>query len=402
MLSDIFTQDGMDFGLATSGNDSITMSRLPPNQLSYFDSSPLTDAVALLEGDDYAINNGNPRIFYGNQGNDTAIGGANNETLFGGQNNDFLDGDFGDDLLFGNKGNDDLNGGFGNDQLYGGQGNDVVVGGAGNDTISGDRDLDTLTGGDGADEFFLASSGSDRDVITDFQPGIDKLRAPSGVTRVEIQDSGSSILILNNGGDTLATLNNLEPLDISIDDFIGIAEIVYPPTLPGGIDIYDRSPLDGFEAEEIELYNSINEYRAENNLPPIPASKALTTVANRHVLDLGENIGEVTHSWSDAPYSPSDSNTWSNMWTAPQRFDTGYPGNGYENVTGYSGFDGSTMTAQEALESWKNSPAHNAVILNQGQWADLEWNALGVGLYEGYGVLWFGEEVDPTGTPDGF
>lgn len=75
----------------------------------------------------------------------------------------------------------------------------MVVGGGGNDTVSGDRDLDTLTGGDGADEFLLASSGSDRDVITDFQPGIDKLRAPSGVTRVEIQDSGSSILILNNG-----------------------------------------------------------------------------------------------------------------------------------------------------------------------------------------------------------
>ncbi|MFM6401271.1 MAG: hypothetical protein ACKPFF_31745, partial [Planktothrix sp.] len=54
------------------------------------------------------------------------------------------------------------------------------------------------------------------------------------------------------------------------------------------------------------------------------------------------------------------------------------------------------------LDLWKKSPAHNAVILNQGQWANLDWNALGVGLYKGYGVLWFGEEVDPTGTPNGF
>lgn len=66
-------------------------------------------------------------------------------------------------------------------------------------------------------------------------------------------------------------------------------------------DIYAPSSLDGFEPEEVKLYNLVNEYRAQNGLPPIPASKALTTVANRHVLDLAENIGTVTHTWWPSP-----------------------------------------------------------------------------------------------------
>lgn len=163
------------------------------------------------------------------------------------------------------------------------------------------------------------------------------------------------------------------------------------------VNIYIPSELDGFEAEERKLYDLTNEYRAENGLSPIPASKALTLVANRHVLDLTENIGSLTHAWSDAPYDGSNPDTWPSMWTAPQRFNTGYPGNGYENAHGGAG--GYIATAENALNGWKNSSAHNAVILNQGIWDDRDWNALGVGIYEGYAVLWFGEEADPTGTP---
>ncbi|TVU51997.1 MAG: hypothetical protein EA414_19910 [Arthrospira sp. PLM2.Bin9] len=170
----------------------------------------------------------------------------------------------------------------------------------------------------------------------------------------------------------------------------------------GNFDIYASSSLDGFESEELKLYNLINEYRMENNLDPIPASRALTTVANRRVLDLAKNVGEVTHSGSDFIYDANDSSTWSNMWDAPARFNTGYRDIGYENVIGYSGFDGPTITAEEALTGWKNSPPHNAVILNQEEWANMEWNALGVGLYNGYGSLWFGEQVDPTGVPSGY
>jgi uncharacterized protein YkwD len=162
------------------------------------------------------------------------------------------------------------------------------------------------------------------------------------------------------------------------------------------VDIYAPSTLDGFESEEQKLYNLVNAYRQQNGLPAIPASKALTTVANRHVLDLAENVQSVTHSWSDAPYDANNSSTWPNMWTAPQRFNTGYPGNGYENAHG--GSNGYIATAESALNGWKNSPLHNAVILNQGIWDDA-WQALGVSIYKGYATLWFGKETDPTGVP---
>lgn len=168
------------------------------------------------------------------------------------------------------------------------------------------------------------------------------------------------------------------------------------------VNIYAPSPLDGLESEEQKLFRLVNEYRNQNGLPAIPASKALTTVANRHVLDVAENLriglsdSRNPHSWSDAPYRSEDPSTYPNMWTAPQRLGTGYPGTGYENFVRTSA---NFISAEQALASWKGSPLHNAVILNQGTWASRPWRALGVGLYRGYGALWFGEEEDPTGVP---
>ncbi|MGL6282648.1 MAG: Ig-like domain-containing protein [Microcoleaceae cyanobacterium] len=162
------------------------------------------------------------------------------------------------------------------------------------------------------------------------------------------------------------------------------------------VDIYASSPTDGIETEEQKLYDLVNQYRVENGVPAIPLSKALTIVANRHAIDLSENLGTVTHSWSDAVYDSSNPNTYSTIWQAPQRLNTGYPGNGYENVAGYSG---ANITANQAFDLWKNSPSHNNTILSQGMWSDITWQALGVGLSEGYATLWFGEEVDPTSFP---
>jgi len=85
------------------------------------------------------------------------------------------------DHLIGDSGNNSLSGGGGDDGLFGGQGNDTLSGGNGNDTLTGGRGVDTLTGGADADKFqFDAAADSDpdlggRDVITDFQQGMDKI-----------------------------------------------------------------------------------------------------------------------------------------------------------------------------------------------------------------------------------
>jgi uncharacterized protein YkwD len=152
---------------------------------------------------------------------------------------------------------------------------------------------------------------------------------------------------------------------------------------------------DSLGREEQRLYNSLMAYRRENGLPSIPLSPSLNLVANRHVLDLEINIGDLTHGWSNCPYSASNRSTYSCMWDAPQRLGTAYSGYGYENAFSSSG----EATAGSALRSWQGSSAHNAVILNQGMWQDSDWKAIGIGIHRGYAVLWFGEETDPATLP---
>jgi uncharacterized protein YkwD len=152
---------------------------------------------------------------------------------------------------------------------------------------------------------------------------------------------------------------------------------------------------DGISAEERKLYNLINNYRAQKGLSPIPWSKALSTTANRHVQDLTYKVKYLTHGWSDAPYVTNDTSTYGSMWNAPQRLNTGYPGYGYENAA----WGSAGISADMALNLWKNSPGHNAVMVNEGIWADNVWKAVGVGIYGNYAVLWVGEEADPTGLP---
>ncbi|HEY9853226.1 MAG TPA: CAP domain-containing protein [Leptolyngbyaceae cyanobacterium] len=168
------------------------------------------------------------------------------------------------------------------------------------------------------------------------------------------------------------------------------------------VNIYSNLVGDGLESEEIKLYNLINQYRAQNGLPPIAASKALTTVANRHVQDVAENLqikindSRNPHSWSDAPYDPNNPNTYSTVWEAPKRLNTGYPGFGYENfyIT-----TAPFTSAEQVFEAWQKSPPHKALMLNQDIWQERTWNALGIGIYKGYAALWVGEQIDPTGTP---
>jgi cysteinyl-tRNA synthetase len=103
---------------------------------------------------------------HGTAGADRLAGGAGNNRLLGLAGNDTLLGGAGADRLLGGTGNDWLDGGTGNDRLLGGAGRDTLLGGAGNDV---------LAGGAEADLFVLQrNQGADR--ITDFVPGLDKLK----------------------------------------------------------------------------------------------------------------------------------------------------------------------------------------------------------------------------------
>lgn len=83
------------------------------------------------------------------------------------------------------------------------------------------------------------------------------------------------------------------------------------------------------------------------------------------------------------------------MWNKPSEItDNLYTGNGYE-LAAFGYVDG-----EAALNGFKNSSAHNDVLLNQGGWQAFDpWPAMGVGIEGTYYTVWFGDITDPAGLP---
>ncbi|TAE50258.1 MAG: CAP domain-containing protein [Bacteroidetes bacterium] len=156
------------------------------------------------------------------------------------------------------------------------------------------------------------------------------------------------------------------------------------------------------DQEEYKLYSLLMQYRKQQGLPSIPISRSLTFVAQAHVVDLADNKPDTElcnpHSWSDkgkwsACCFTDDFAESQCMWSKPREL-TAYTGDGYEISCGSNACCSDfVMTAAYALESWKSSSGHNDVILNHGMW-ESSWNAVGIGIYKGFAVVWFGNEAD--------
>lgn len=152
--------------------------------------------------------------------------------------------------------------------------------------------------------------------------------------------------------------------------------------------------------EEKKLYDIIMQYRQSKKLKSIPLSAKLTVVAQTHARDLSENY-EFSPKNKCNPHSWSKKGDWTSccytndhkqascMWTKPQEI-AGYEGNGFE-IAYYSSLGAS---AQEGLDGWKISPGHNPLLINSGTWSNVKWNAIGIGIYKEYGLVWFGELKD--------
>jgi len=163
--------------------------------------------------------------------------------------------------------------------------------------------------------------------------------------------------------------------------------------------------------EELQLYELIMEYRVQKHLPTIPLSKNLTVVAQTHAKDLHENRPFSNrcnmHSWSKkGKWQPccytDDHKKAECMWNKPRELSN-YAGDGYEIAHGYSNYKtypGVDVTPATALDGWKKSKGHNMVVVNKGIWKEVEWNAIGIGIYKDFAVVWFGKEPDPDGMPE--
>lgn len=169
------------------------------------------------------------------------------------------------------------------------------------------------------------------------------------------------------------------------------------------------APGTCLSGEEMELGRLINAYRQAHGLDPVPLTRSLSLVAKWHAVDLqdhGAGAGQDgrgrpcgLHSWSDkGPWSAvcytSDHEASEKMWRKPRELTGGrYPGYGFENVY----FTSHVVTPQRALEYWKGRSDENAIVLEQGAWSRGRWPAMGIGIYEQYAVLWFGDAKDPLG-----
>lgn len=161
-------------------------------------------------------------------------------------------------------------------------------------------------------------------------------------------------------------------------------------------------PAVCLSSTEEALMRQVNEYRRQKGLEDVPLSKSLTYVAQMHVWDLAEHN---PHSRRCNLHSWSNKGTWSGccytedharaacMWNKPAEL-TNYKGKGYEIAYWTDEPVSGDTYAYKALKGWKQSPGHNMVIVNSGKWKKVKWNAMGVGVYKGYAVVWFGELED--------
>ena len=149
---------------------------------------------------------------------------------------------------------------------------------------------------------------------------------------------------------------------------------------------------------EYNLIETINNYRIEKKLEPIPESEALNIVAQAHIDDLinyySINDSCNLHTWSENGNWTSccynSTHTMADcMWDKPKEL-TWYKSAGYE-IAAYSSGE---MTADLALSLWIESQGHHNLIINKDIWKDVKWKAMGAAIKDGYAVVWFGELTD--------
>lgn len=217
---------GNDFVAGGAGNDTI---RGGEND-SVIDGgagNDLITAVGFTDGDLVSFSD------------ETITGGEGNDTIFGKGDDDLLFGDAGKDRIFGGADEDSISGGAGNDVIFGGSEDDLLSGDAGNDRISGgDGDdllmgvtgRDTLIGGAGSDTFVFGN-GDGRDLVLDFDDGVDKI----GLVEGELEFDDLKIKRLSNldlrvkvtgTGETLAIIQDRSGvINLDATDFVSVADV---------------------------------------------------------------------------------------------------------------------------------------------------------------------------------
>ncbi|MGA9379606.1 MAG: M10 family metallopeptidase [Phormidium sp.] len=140
---------------------------------------------------------------------------------------------FGTTIGFGVK-IENLVGSQGDDEILGNNLPNNIIGGPGNDSITSAGGADILTGGDGSDVFIFAlGDGSQNsaatNVITDFQPGIDKIGLSLGLPSSSVSitqgtgaNAANTLISVPSTGEYLAALRNVPATLVGFADLIPV------------------------------------------------------------------------------------------------------------------------------------------------------------------------------------
>ena len=193
-------------------------------------------------------------------------------------------------------------------------------------------------------------------------------------------------------------INILKPLFLLIITAFGVTSSSGQPVVKQGPPVPVSFCID---ANEMDLFRMINEYRQLYNLPPISLSKSLSYVAELHAKDLFLNHPDQGscnfHSWSNkgfwTPFCyPKDETKKNSVWDKPRSL-TKYPSKAYEVVY----WENNPLVKDTIMMVWKTEEYFNSFLLNTGKWQGKTWNAIGIAVFENYACAWFGEVPDPEG-----
>lgn len=146
-----------------------------------------------------------------------------------------------------------------------------------------------------------------------------------------------------------------------------------------------------YDPEELQFLELINQYRQEHGAGPLILSDTLAVAAEHHSQDMGE-YDFFAHNTEASSYYGVGAEPWDRMEAE---------GYNYNTIKGENLAIG-TETAEEAFEAWRNSPSHNAAML------DGRYRVIGIArVYEpdgNHAWFWttdFGGVIDPTSHAPG-
>lgn len=190
------------------------------------------DALLGNSGDDRVIGRAGADSISGSDGDDTLLGGSGGDTIRGGLGADSIHGGDGTNFLYGRAGDDTVIGDGDTDELFGGTGDDVLVASTGADFVLGGAGNDTLTAntdgtgaGDKAVDSFIFEAAFGRDVVGDFEVGLDSIVLTGGIEAADVRTrvAGDDVIILVDdlGTQRITVLGVAATFDPAVDIIIG-------------------------------------------------------------------------------------------------------------------------------------------------------------------------------------